>query len=300
MIRSMTGFGRSELKFSHGHIRAEVKTTNHKYLEVSSRLPGHLGEYEEAMRRAVAQEVRRGKVLVFVSCPDPSVLASRLALNESLAKELFQKRERLRQVLKLGGRSPEPLPAEAVLREILHYPDVLTRETSYDEKASFSNGLMKAVALALKSLTRSREQEGRALLKDFLGRLSEIQRSVRAIEKRIPAVAGEYKRSLENRMKEFIKDGKIDSERLTLEVALYVKNSDISEEITRLKSHLDGMKIALREGGELGRKIDFIAQEMTRESNTMGAKASDAAIAAEVIKIKSAIEKIREQAQNVE
>ena len=127
-----------------------------------------------------------------------------------------------------------------------------------------------------------------------------MERSIKAINKRIPVLKKEYKKKLNDRMSEFLKNGQLDHERLTLEVALYVKNSDISEEVTRMKSHMDGMKKALQENGEVGRKIDFIAQEMYRESNTMGAKSSDVTIANHVIHIKSEIEKIREQAQNVE
>ena len=125
-------------------------------------------------------------------------------------------------------------------------------------------------------------------------------KSLKVIEKRLPVVEKEDKKTLEKKTKELLKNGQVDHERLTLEVALYVKNSDISEEVTRLKSHMDAMKKTLRESGELGRKIDFIGQEMYRESNTMGAKSNDVLIANQVIQIKSAIEKIREQAQNVE
>ena len=152
--------------------------------------------------------------------------------------------------------------------------------------------------------------EGQALLKDLKGRVREIRNSLTAVEKRLPALAKEYKKNLERRFKEILpakggsassgKNGQVDHDRLTQEVAQYLKSSDISEEVTRLKSHLQGMDRALAEKGELGRKIDFIAQEMTRETNTIGAKSRDVAIANSVIQIKSSIEKIREQAQNVE
>ena len=154
--------------------------------------------------------------------------------------------------------------------------------------------------MALTNLKKSRILEGKALDKDLRNRMAEMIKSIKAIEKRLPVLAKEYKKNLEMKMKDFMKNEQIDTERLTLEVALYVKNSDISEEVTRLKHHIDAMKKTLYEEGELGRKIDFIGQEMYRESNTMGAKSNDVAIANHVIAIKSAIEKIREQAQNVE
>ena len=187
-----------------------------------------------------------------------------------------------------------------ILKEVLSYPEVLTKESSSHEKTSLFRDLEKAIVLALRNLRNSRVQEGKALGQDLLKRVLEIKRSIGGIEKRIPALEREYRKTFESKMKEFLKNGQLDHERLTLEVALYVKNSDISEEVTRMKSHMDAMKKALRENGEIGRKIDFIAQEMTRESNTMGAKSSDVSIANHVIQIKSAIEKIREQAQNVE
>ena len=297
----MPGFGRAELKTSQGFIRVEIKTTNHKFFEVSSRLPGHLSEFEDPIRKMISQEIRRGKINLFISSPDPSVFSSRLILNEALAKEVFHKIQRLKNILKLNpGNNDKANDQSMILREVLRYPDVLTKDTSSNQKTALYCDLEKSILLTLRNLRASRIQEGRALEKDLSGRLSEIKRSLSVIEKRIPALQKEYRKTLENKMKEFLKDGQLDHERLTLEVALYVKNSDISEEVTRMKSHMDGMKKALKESGEIGRKIDFIAQEMTRESNTMGAKSSDVTIANHVIHIKSAIEKIREQAQNVE
>ena len=142
--------------------------------------------------------------------------------------------------------------------------------------------------------------EGRALDRDIRKRLTEIEKSLKVIGKRIPVSTAQYRKNLERKIKEYIRNGEVDRERLTLEVASYVKNSDISEEVTRMKHHIHAMKKALREKGELGRKMDFIAQEMYREANTMGAKSSDVTIANQVIHVKSSIEKIREQAQNAE
>jgi uncharacterized protein (TIGR00255 family) len=296
MIKSMTGFGQAELKSARDYIRVEIKTINHKFSEISLRLPPHLMEFEEPARKAVVQEIRRGKVNVFVASPDPAVFSTRLVLNEQLAREVFHKIEKLKDLLKLRSA----IGADVILREVLDYPGVLTKDTSSDHHALYSHDLMKALSLALASLNRSKILEGRALEKDLKVRLSEIKQSLRTIQKRIPVLAKEYKKSLESRMKDFLKNGEIDDERLALEVALYVKNSDISEEVTRLKSHLDAMAAALKESGELGRKLDFIAQEMIRETNTIGSKSNDVTIANCVIAIKSAIEKIREQAQNVE
>ncbi len=290
----MTGFGRSELKSAQGCIRVEIKTVNHKFLEVSSRIPGHLSEFEDLIRKSVGDSIRRGKASLFVSSPDPAVFSGRLLLNEDLAKEVSQKIARLKQLLKLSVKDDS-----LILREVLRTPDLFVKDTSSDKRRLFSKELLRAVGLALESLGKSRILEGKALEKDLRGRLAGIKKALRGIEKRIPALTKEYKKSLESKIKEFL-PGKIDQDRLTLEVALYLKNSDISEELTRMKSHLAAMAKTLSESGEVGRKIDFIAQEMTRESNTMGAKSSDASISNHVIQIKGTVEKIREQAQNVE
>ena len=296
MIKSMTGFGHAELKSNKGCIRVEIRSTNHKFFEISVRLPSHLGELEDFLRKTVAREISRGKTTVFVSAPDPSIFSTRLYLNEALAKEVYQKILRLRRVIGVKeASSPDNLTGE-----VLRYPNVLTKDASADGAVTLSRDLAKTTMMALNSLGVSRAQEGRALAMDFRKRLIEIRRALSGVEKRLPTIAREYKASLDAKIKKFLPESDTDRDRLTLEVALYVKNSDISEEITRMKSHLEAMKKTLGESGELGRKIDFIAQEMYREANTMGAKSSDVAIANHVIQIKSAIEKIREQAQNVE
>jgi len=296
MIKSMTGFGHAELSSDKGCVRMEIRSTNHKFSEISVRLPSHLSEFEDSLRKTIGREISRGKVTAFVSAPDPAAFSTRLYLNEALAKEVYQKILRLRRVL---GVKEAASPA-MLASEVLRYPSVLGKDASADASAVLSRDMNKAVSLALASLGASRAQEGRALERDFQKRLLQIRRAIAGVEKRLPRVAREYKKSLDAKIKKFLPESKTDRERLTLEVALYVKNSDISEEVTRMKSHLDAMKKTLGESGELGRKIDFIAQEMYREANTMGAKSNDVAIANYVIHIKSAIEKIREQAQNVE
>ncbi len=295
MIKSMTGFGQAELKSSQGSFRVELKSTNHKFLEISSRVPGHLSEFEEAMRREIGKKIRRGKILLFVSCPDPSVFSSRLVVNEGLAREVFQKAVSVRKMLKM-----ERVSDDALLREVLRYPDVLTKDASTDKRSAYTTKLTGVLSAALADFDRVRQAEGAALLRDLKKRVNEVRTALRGIEKRLPLAAKSFKKSLELRLKDFLKDSELDKERLTIEVAQYLKSSDISEEVTRLNSHLAGMERALKEAGELGRKLDFIAQEMTRETNTIGAKSSDSVITDAVIRVKSAIEKIREQAQNVE
>ena len=300
MLKSMTGFGRSRLKTSLGFIRVEAKSTNHKYLEISARLPLSLTDLEEAMRRAVGEKIKRGKILLNVMSPDPHAAASRLVLNEAMVREVYRNIVRLRTVLKFPPLGASEEERGTVLREVLRHPDVLVREASAHKESLFAKELLKAVHQALVNLDQSRLEEGRALEKDLRKRLAEMSRALGAVQKRIPKLREDYRKNLEKKMKEYLKDGEIDKERMTLEVAGYVKNSDVSEEVTRLRTHMDAMARSFREGAELGRKLDFIGQEMTRETNTLGAKSSDTVIAENVIRLKAEIEKIREQAQNVE
>src|SRR3989344_6390434 len=178
----MTGFGRSELKSKQGHIKAEIKTSNHKFLEISSKLPNHLAEFEEALRKIVSQELRRGKINLFVSAPDFSVFSSRLVLNETLAKEVSQNITRLKKVLKLNGAPATGASEEAMrLREVLHYPDVLVKDVSSNCQGLFFKDLEKALRLALQKLKVSRAAEGKALENDLKKRLHDKNRAVRGI-----------------------------------------------------------------------------------------------------------------------
>jgi uncharacterized protein (TIGR00255 family) len=292
----MTGFGRSERLTPLGPVRVELKSTNHKFLDVSSRLPGYLAEFEDAIRKKISDTLSRGKVHVFVQAPDPSVFASRIRPNERLAGEAAKAILSLRA--KLGAE--KTVSAADVFREVLRVPDVLVRESAPASRNQYSKELLAAVADALVSLERSRAAEGSVLAADLKKHLGLMRRALAVIARQARSTGARYRKSLQSRMSEFLQDGQLDKERLTLEVAQYVKNADISEEISRLGGHFDALDRAIREGGELGRKIDFIAQEMIRETNTIGSKSADAAITQQVIELKGAIEKIREQAQNAE
>ncbi len=300
-MKSMTGFGSAELNFKQDILRAEIKTVNHKFLEISIRLPQFLNEFEEAIRKIVTAAIHRGKVYLSITSPELSAISSKLVLNEALAQEVSHKIQELRRILKLGKKNrPGALCETTLLKEVLHYPDVLKKDVSYSQKKLFFRDLKKVVLLALESLKKSRDQEGVALSGDLLNRNAELERALKGIEKRVPVIAQAFKKKLGEQAKNFLEKNEINADRLTQEVALYVKNEDISEEITRFWSHTAALKKAIQEGSGVGRKIDFIAQEMIREANTMGAKSSDTKLSDCVIQLKSSIEKIREQSQNVE
>lgn len=291
----MTGFGRFRLKSAAGFTRAEIKTVNHRYFEFSARLSPHLSEYEDEIRRRVAGRLSRGKITLTVSSPDPAVFASRLILNEPLAKEVFHQGKRLQTVLKIKK------PSEwGLFKQVLNFPDVLVKDVSSARSNGLPKDAAKALEGALAGLEASRLREGRALAADILKHARQLERSLSGIGRRLPGLKRAYRASLARRVGEFLKNGELDGERLTAEAAQHVKSSDVSEEIARLKAHLAELKKTLRDKGEAGRKLDFIAQEVQRETNTLGAKSQDVVLAREVIAMKGAIEKIREQAQNVE
>lgn len=292
MIKSMTGFGRFVLKVENGPVRVELKSVNHKYFELSTRLPNHLLEFEDRLKSLVAKRIKRGKVHLSVMTPDPIHLAGRLVLDEHLAKATFRHLVRLKKILKIK----EPVG----LREVLQMSNIIAPGPSVIDPSRYWKKVEPAVTKGLNHLIESRLREGKALKHDLEGRLQRIKKALSAVERRSPAVVEKYRQKLIQRLHEFSKEPKLDSERLNTEVALYAKNSDISEEITRIKSHLDHVGATFRENSEVGRKIDFIAQELYREANTLGAKSNDTLIAKKVILIKSEIEKIREQAQNIE
>lgn len=260
-VQSMTGFGRADFEIPQGPVHIEIKSTNHRYFEFSARLPHALLSHEEDIRRLAQKAVGRGKVHLTITAPDQIVRRGQLTVDEDLAREYHKIFTRLNRALGLD--------AKVTLRDIVRMPDVITQTAKVSERHRVWNDLSRALKKALAQLTVSRELEGRKLVKDLSSRLGSIERAAARIKRRT-AERGQQ------------------------------GQSDITEELVRLNSHIGAFRGTLRTGGEVGRKIDFIAQEMVREINTTGSKCNDAAIASDVIDVKTEIEKIREQAQNLE
>lgn len=253
----MTGYGRAEFNTPRGPVRIEIKTTNHRYFEFSSRLPQALLTYEEPIRKAAQNHIRRGKVYVNVTAPEVLVRHERLYVDDGLAREYMQAFKHLNRVLGTNEK--------VSVAQIAKMPDVITITSSAVERARAWKGVESGLLKALKALDVSRRVEGAALRRDIAGCASKIEAAVRGIRLRIKGLPAE-----------------------------------INEELVRLSSHLKTLKATLSEGGEAGRKLDFIAQELLRETNTTSAKCNDTAVSVRVIEIKSELEKIREQAQNLE
>jgi len=261
----MTGFGQSEFETPNGPVQIEFKTTNHRYFDFSTRLPYPLLSYEEKIRKTIQQKIRRGKIHLAVTAPEILMRKAKLHVDEPLAKEYAKALRRLNQALGLGEK--------VTLAQIVRMPDVITRSVAMGDRDKLWKNMERALLRALKALDASRRAEGEALKKDLLSRAAKIEACLKKTKAHLPKHPKPNGNS---------------------------KTNDFTEEVVRMQTHVKSFGKTLRSGREIGRKIDFIAQEMMRETNTIGAKCNDVVIAGYVIEVKSELEKIREQAQNLE
>ncbi len=292
MIKSMTGFGKGQSISQVGAITAEIRSLNHKYFDVVARLPNHLSIFEDKVRDYLKKKIRRGRINLSVFWEGKEKGKAPFSLDMNLAKRYH--RELLKLKRNLG------LKDDLGITQIASMPEVITYEQKREKVRQLWPELKKAIERALYKLDCMREAEGRRLLRDLLKRVKRIRYCLGNIEKQLPRVIDRYRKNLLQKVKRLSGLKKPDQDRLAEEVALFVRNCDVSEELTRIKSHLKGFKTALRNQKEAGKELDFIAQELFREANTIGAKSGDFKISRWVIKIKSQIEKMREQLQNVE
>ncbi len=293
MIKSMTGFGRGEAAAPHGKIQFEIRTLNHRFFETSNRLPENFLIFEDRIRAEIAKKIKRGKVNLSLTYESPRKSSPKLAIDTKLARKYKDLLLDLKRSLKVRD--------DIGLSQIISFPNVITVEDAPKDEARLWPNIKAALDRALNSLIRMREAEGRDLADDILKRKKTILKDIILIEHRAKLSFKEYRAQLLRKIKE-LSSGKInlDKGRVELEVALFAKNSDISEELTRIKAHLGSFEIALKREVEVGRKLDFITQELHREINTVGQKTNDYKISQLAIAIKGEIEKIREQVQNIE
>jgi uncharacterized protein (TIGR00255 family) len=289
----MTGFGRADTSTAHGKIQVEIRTVNHRFFEISSRLPENLNVFEDKIRAEVAKKVKRGKVNLSLTYENPKRSDPKLVINRPLAKKYKGLLVDLKRSLQLND--------EIKFSQIIAFPGVVSVEDRPKEEADLWPHIRSALGRAIDSLVSMREKEGARLITDIAGRKKAILKSLTVIERRSKLALKEYRLHLLRKIKE-LSSGKInlDKGRIELEVALFAKSSDISEEITRIKAHLKSFGETMTRQDEVGRKLDFISQELHREINTVGQKTSDYKIAQLAISIKGEVEKIREQIQNVE
>lgn len=287
----MTGFGRASFTTPRGPVRVEIKSTNLKFLELSSRVPEELAPFSESIRKIIQRRVKRGKVFLSVAAPESLIVAGELKLNERLAAQYHRAFRRLGRAL--GIR-------ETIgLGQIARMPDVFTRSVSPRDVTTLWRVMRAGLERALVLFERSRRREGGALAADMRKRAARIAAHLAVIRGRIPKVIELHRKKIAARLKlQPLEENS--AGRVAAENAAFSKACDVTEEMVRLASHLAAFRTALGGDEEAGRKMDFILQEMIRETNTIGAKANDFAIAARVIQIKAELERIREQAQNVE
>ena len=292
MIRSMTGFGRAQDTVGNFSILVEVKSVNHRFFEFSCRVPRAYGFLEERLRSFVQLRVSRGKVDMFVQLEALSTEGTRVAVNHELASGYVQA---LRELTEHYGIREE-LSAVSLSR----YPDILTVcQSSVDEEAVFA-AVQPVAEQALAKFIAMREREGARLRDDVLARSRTIREAVGQVEQRSPQTVQERKEKLETRIRELLDGVPLDESRLLTEVAVYADKVAVDEETVRLRSHLDQLDSLVSGDGAVGRKLDFLVQEINRETNTIGSKCSDLTLTRIVLDVKAEIEKIREQIQNIE
>ena len=292
MITSMTGFGRGEYSDENKKLVIEMKSVNHRYLDVNIKLPKKLGFYEAYIRNLLKKYISRGKVDIFVTYEDMSEDSNKIIYNSAIASEYFKYAELISSELSVNN--------DMTASKIMRFPDVITVEEQDADEKEMEQLINQVFDEAAKSFVVTRQTEGENLKNDILEKLEKMDEYVSFIEERSPQIISEYKDKLREKVKDLLDESNTDETRIMMEVTVFADKVCVDEEIVRLKSNIDGMRNALTSGGEVGRKLDFLAQEMNREANTTLSKSSDLEITNIGIELKTMIEKIREQVQNIE
>jgi uncharacterized protein (TIGR00255 family) len=292
MIKSMTGFGRCEFADEKRKFTVELKSVNHRYLDVSIKMPKKLNFFDSTIRSLLKEYIERGKVDVYITCEDYTEDNYSLRYNSALAGEYLGYLKAMAEEFGLEN--------DIRVSTLSRYPEVFSMEEQTIDEEELWSGLEKAVRGACKQFVDSRIREGENLKKDLLAKLDEVLSDVKFIEERSPEIMQEYRARLEEKVKELLDDRQIDESRIATEVTIYADKVCVDEETVRLKSHVQSTIDTLNKGGSIGRRLDFIAQEMNREANTILSKANNIEISDTGINLKTGIEKIREQIQNIE
>ena len=291
MIKSMTGFGRGEASQDNVTFSVDIKTVNHRYSDISIRLPRMVSPLEEKIREYIGSKLNRGKIDIYINY-DSFGQDTKVKLDTNLAAAYVDSLDILKQQFGIKD--------DISLSLLTKFPDILKLETEEKDLDFLWSILFTAIEFAVGSLVEMRSREGERLCKDMVEKLDSITATINEIKAKAPELVEVYKNKLYDKIKEMTKDIQLDENRLLTEVAIFADKSSIDEEIVRLKSHIEEFKKTLYVQGTIGKKLDFIVQEMNREVNTIGSKASDLGVVNNVIAMKTEIEKIREQVQNIE
>lgn len=292
MIKSMTGYGKSEQTIDSLNVTVEIKSVNHRYFEFSARVPREYGFLEEKLKKYCNSLITRGKVECYVSVEDLEEREMEVNVNETLAACYVKALKELSERFGLK----DDISAVTLSR----YPDVITLHKASEDEERIWNAVKTVAETAVSKFIEMRETEGSKLRGDILSRADYIIECVEFIEGRSPETVREYNEKLKQRMKELLGDAAVDEQRLLNEAAIYADKIAVDEETVRLRSHISQLREFMNSSEAIGRKLDFLVQEINREANTIGSKAQDVDIAKKVIAIKAEVEKIREQVQNIE
>ncbi|WML35148.1 YicC/YloC family endoribonuclease [Clostridium sp. OS1-26] len=292
MIKSMTGFGRGSVEQDGRSFIVEIKSVNHRYCDLNIKMPKSFLSFEDKIRKTVLEKISRGKVDVFITQNKQEKIGVKAVLDENLADSYVECLKKIKDKYDIK----EGLSISLIAK----FPDVVILKQEEEDMESIWETLSNPLKEAIGLLVEMREKEGLKLKKDILSKCDYIKQSLDKIEKRSPFVVSEYKEKLNGRLKELLQDYQVDENRIAMEVAIFGDKACIDEEIVRLNSHLVQLRETFNLDEPIGRKLDFILQEMNRETNTIGSKANDLEITNSVLNIKNEIEKIREQIQNIE
>lgn len=292
MIKSMTGFGRCEESNEEGKILVEMKSVNHRYCEINIRLPKKFLHFEPKIKNLIKQEVTRGKVDVYIKFLDYNSNSVRVKYNENLAQEYMDAFERMKERFHIDNN--------VGISSLASFPEVITLEEKTTEEDKIWDTIEEVVVSATKKLLETKSREGKNLQKDILLKLEEISNYLLFIEEKAPQIVEDHYNKLRGKVDDLLGDTQIEESIIATEVATFADKVCVDEEIVRLKSHISNMKDTIEEENGIGRKLDFITQEMNREANTILSKINDIEVASVAINLKTEVEKVREQIQNVE
>ena len=291
MIKSMTGFGKNNLAINDRNYQVEIRSVNHRYLDINIKMPRQLTYLEEIIKKAISTKIKRGKIDVSISFENNSAEGRNVKINTEIAKMYI---EQLRELAE-----EENILSDIQVTEITKLPDVLNINIDQDDD-TIKQELLESVSIATDNLIEMKQAEGNKIAEDLIRRINYIEEKILKISELSTGLIEEYVVKLEERIKEILKTDIIDKSRIAQEVVIYADKTSIEEEITRLKSHIIQFRNLLKEEEPVGKKIDFLIQEMNRETNTIGSKANNLEIVNGVIHIKTELENIREQIQNIE
>lgn len=291
MIKSMTGYGKANLSKDKKEYQVEIKSVNHRYLDICVKMPRVLSYLEDEVKKQISSQIKRGKVDVFITFENNSIKDKEIKINTEIAKIYIDELKKLAK--------QENILDNIEVTEISKLPDVLTIQNNQEDE-TIKDALLEAVSNATENLVQMRSIEGNKMADDLVARIQGIKEKVEEISSLSTGLIEEYVVKLEGRIKEILKNQEVDETRLAQEIVIYADKCSVEEEVTRLKSHISQFEKLLKTDEPIGKKLDFIIQEMNRETNTIGSKANHLEITNDVIDIKTELENIREQIQNIE